>query len=80
MVRGLLTSDNITNKSIFLQINTSHSSPFRVNSNGTVVRSPSVGHEIINGEMEHGTVDDAGLDYALLQDILYEVVYFDKVI
>ncbi|KAF8357051.1 hypothetical protein PRIPAC_92046 [Pristionchus pacificus] len=43
-----------------------------VNSNGTVVRSPSVGNEISNGEMEHGILDQSGLDYALLQDILYE--------
>ncbi|GMR42819.1 hypothetical protein PMAYCL1PPCAC_13014, partial [Pristionchus mayeri] len=43
-----------------------------VNSNGTVVRSPSVGAEIRNGEMELGHLDESGLDYALLQDILYE--------
>ncbi|GMS89804.1 hypothetical protein PENTCL1PPCAC_11979 [Pristionchus entomophagus] len=43
-----------------------------VNSNGTVVRSPSVGKEINHGELEHGVVDASGLDYALLQDILYE--------
>ncbi|GMT19601.1 hypothetical protein PFISCL1PPCAC_10898, partial [Pristionchus fissidentatus] len=43
-----------------------------VHSNGTVVRSQSVGHEINMGEMEHGHLDQSGLDYALLQDILYE--------